>query len=248
MEPTNPNAGSPVHFVLDGAPPAGMPCCFFNLQPGDAPPYSSQTSPPTSKGCVSPTTGHQRADATVTFNRGGRFEFAFQVSSLCINPNDAGYMFGFIDVGPGPATSQGPAVPTLLADDGRSPAQDADPTLAVAFGEARDEDGYIAGFSVDWGDGTTQSFPGDPLGCRQGASGWPQSSYTLIQGSSRVPPPAHRYANARPYTVTVSVWSTGCDGSDVQRVTSSFQWVPPVTSPPVPGAVGGLPVPTAIPR
>lgn len=245
MQTTNPSAGAPVRFVLDGTPPAGMPCCFFNLQPGDATPFSGQTSKGTTEGCVAPTTGHQRMEATETFNHGGRFEFAFQVSSICINPNDAGYMFGFVDIGPGPSTAQGPDVPTLNAGDGRVPSQMSDPTLVVAWAEARDEDGFIAGFSVDWGDGTpVETFAGDPLGCRQGASGWPQSSQTLIQGSSRLPPPSHRYAAAKPAMVTVAVWSTGCDGSDVQRVTSSFPWIPPMTGPPVgPLGPGGLPLP-----
>ncbi|MDQ6724932.1 MAG: hypothetical protein M3066_01975 [Actinomycetota bacterium] len=97
----------------------------------------------------------------------------------------------------------------------------------MAFGEATDPDGYIAGFSVDWGDGTpVQTLAGHPLGCIQLANGWPRSSSSLISASSRIPPPGHHYAVARPYTVTVSVWSTGCEGTDLQRVSSTFAWVP----------------------
>lgn len=229
MDPTHPVAGAPVHFVLEGAPPPGLPCCFFQLSPGDAPGFSGQTSKTDPAGCAGPTTGSQRMETNVVFNHGGRVEFLFQVSSLCVNPETAGVVYGSFDVGSGRATAQGPALPKLHADDGRTGAQATDPTLAVAWAEATDTDGYIAGFSVDWGDGTpAQTFAGDPLGCIPTESGWPRSSWTLISGSSRLPPPSHRYAVAHPYMVTVAVWSTGCDGSEVQRVSSFFPWIPPM--------------------
>ncbi len=233
METANPAAGSPVRFVLEASPPAGVPCCFFQLSPSEDPGFSTQTSKTDPAGCAHPTTGPQRVEATLTFNHGGRYELLFQAASLCVNPDVSGVVYGFLDVGAGPSSPQGPSSPVLNADDGRTPAQAQDNTLAVAWAEARDSDGYIAGFSVDWGDGAVESFPGDPLGCRQGTNGWPSSSYTLISGSSRVPPPSHRYAVARPYVVTVSVWSTGCDGSDVQRVSSTFPWAPPAVPVPV---------------
>lgn len=224
----NPVAGTPVHFVLEGSPPTGTPCCFLQLSAGDAPPFSTQTSKTDPAGCARPTTGPQRAEANVTFNRGGRFEFLFQVASLCVNPDVSGVVYGFVDVGAGPSSAQGPSLPRLNADDGRRPDQMRDPSLAVAWAQASDEDGYIAGFSVDWGDGTApQTFPGDPLGCKQGRSGWPNSSGAWISGPPTAPPPSHRYAVPKPYVITVSVWSTGCDGSQVQRVSALFPWIPP---------------------
>ena len=102
-----------------------------------------------------------------------------------MSPGVSAVLYGFVDIGAGRSTAQGPTLPQLHADDGRMGAQTSDPTLAVAFGEATDPDGYLAGFSVDWGDGTpVQPFAGDPLGCIQLANGWPRS-YPLL---ARTPP------------------------------------------------------------
>lgn len=228
MDTPSPVAGSPLHFVLQASPPAGMPCCFFQLLPGDSPNFSTQTSKTDPAGCANPSTGPQQVSTSVTFNHGGRFAFLFQAASLCVQPSTTGVIYGFVDVGAGRSTAQGPSLPVLKADDGRVPSQMKDPTLAVAWAEARDEDGYIAGFSVDWGDGTVDTFPGDPVGCIQTASGWPRSSESLISGSPTAPPPSHRYASPQQRVITVTTWSTGCDGSEMQRVSSIFPWVPPV--------------------
>jgi hypothetical protein len=236
METANPVAGTPVHFVLEASPPAGVPCCFFQFEPRGATPFSTQTAKTDPAGCAHPTTGPQRVDATLTFNQGGRFEFLFQASSLCVNPDTSGDVYGFVDIGAGRSTAQGPQPPVLQADDGRTPAEGAaDPLLAVAYAHARDEDGYIAGFTVDWGDGTpVASFPGDPIGCRPTENGWPAASDTMISGSSRNPMPSHHYPTMQPHDIIVTVWSTGCDGSEVQRVSSTFHWGPVFVFPPVP--------------
>ena len=77
MEPANPVAGTPVRFVLEASPPTGLPCCSFQLLPGDATPISASTTKPDPTGCANPTTGPQRTEAVRTFNHGGRFEFLF---------------------------------------------------------------------------------------------------------------------------------------------------------------------------
>lgn len=231
IDPVNPVAGAPVHVVLEGVPPAGLACCEFHLLPGDATPFSAATSPPTPAGCAHPTTGPQRVETSVTFNHGGIEEFLFEVTTLCVNPDVVGVVYGSMSVGAGRSTAQGPSLPVVRADDGRTAAQRFDPFLAVAWADARDEDGYIAGFSVDWGDGTpVQAFPGDPIACVQTPSGWPRASDTLITGNPYLPLPSHRYADPQSHVVTVSAWSTGCDGSEVQRASATFPWVGPVPS------------------
>ena len=228
MEPAAPNAGEAVTFAATATVAPGVLCCYLSLDPMDASTMAWAPVATNSTACTNltlPTT--LRHVTTHTFNKSGRIDFYFEAGILCGNGSTVGSIFSSLDVGPGPSTSQGPLLPVLQADDGRLPAQMHDPTLAVAWATARDDDGHIARFSVDWGDGTPgETFPGDPNACIQDASGWPGSSQEVMGGVSATPP-SHRYLTPKPVLITVTVVSTGCDGTDPQQVSATFPWVPP---------------------
>jgi hypothetical protein len=227
--PVAPRAGESVTFTETVTAPSRLLCCSIDLYPMNRTGMSWQPISTDSRACTNlalpPTVQHV---VIRTFNRGGRIDFVFDAGSLCDNGSTTAAMYGYLDVGPGPSTSQGPSLPVLTADDGRLPAQLHDPTLAAIFAQARDDDGYIAGFSINWGDGTpVQAFAGDRVGCIQTPEGWPSYSVAWANGATDHASPSHRYAVPRPVMITVAVTSTGCDGSDPQQAGASVPWVPP---------------------
>jgi hypothetical protein len=220
LDTSNPAAGAPVRVVMEATPPAGGACCFFHFGRDDGVTSGKQTVKGDGSDCVAPKPSVQRVETTVTFNKAGRVEFFFQASPLCLPPQDAGVIYGFVEVGAGRSTSQGPSLPVLTVHHAPQPP---DPYVRGVAAFARDEDGYIAGFSVNWADGTpVETFPGDPLGCMQLPAGWPNPSQRPMAATNDVTkPPYHRFGQPGAYAVTVTVWSTGCDGGDEQRVSGS---------------------------
>ena len=230
MQPANPNAGEPVTFTETATAPPGTMCCYLSLSPMDESTEAWQpTGTDNSTGCATVTLPQTaRRVVTFTFNKPGRIDFFFQTGTVCSNGDAVGILDSYVAVGPGPSTSQGPSLPVLQVDDGRAPSQMNVPNLAVAFAEARDADGYIAGFSVDWGDGSpVQSFPGATNPCVDEPEGWPAYTQAVLGGTQPPDPPSHTYAEPEPRVITVTVVSTGCDGTDPQQVSGSFPWVPP---------------------
>ena len=229
MDTANPAAGAPVRVVMEATPPAGGACCFFHFGRDDGVSFGKQTVKGDGSECVTPKPSLQRVETTVSFNKAGRVEFFFQASPLCLPPQDAGVIYGFVEVGAGRSTSQGPSLPVLSVNHAPPPP---DPYARGVAAFARDEDGYIAGFSVNWGDGTpVETFPGDPLGCMQLPAGWPNASQRVMGATPDVTkPPLHRFGQSGAYTVTVTVRSTGCDGADEQKATGSvtMQVAPPL--------------------
>jgi hypothetical protein len=77
---------------------------------------------------------------------------------------------------------------------------------------ANDPDGYVSGFTVDWGTGTPDSFPGgNGANCsatEYGGVFWPNGPGSGMFTSPVLP--------AGTYTVTVTATATGCDGKDTQ--------------------------------
>jgi hypothetical protein len=207
MDTSNPAAGAPVHVVLEATPPAGGVCCWFQFGRDDGVSYGTQTVKADQSDCVTPNSSLRRVETTVTFNRAGRVEFFFQAASSCVTPQRYGVIYGFVEVGAGRSTSQGPSLPVLKVDQAGLLPPPPDPRLRGAAAFARDEDGYIAGFSVNWGDGTpVETFPGDPLGCMQLPAGWPNASQDVMGPTADVTkPPLHHYAQAGVYTVTVTI-------------------------------------------
>jgi len=123
---------------------------------------------------------------------------------------------------PHASTGQGPSLPkVMLARGGPVPGHENDYLYVALMGWADDADGFVRTLLLDWGDGSpVQTLPGDSLGCRPSATGWPRPSLASI---SRTPPVWHQYFEKLTYfTVTLTAVSTGCDGSQEQRGTSSL--------------------------
>ena len=100
---------------------------------------------------------------------------------------------------------------------------------------AMDEDGWIHDFTVDWGDGTTSVFVYNPFPCRvDAATGYPVGNYVSMPSDTTnplvgldgkpVPSTERFFAAAGTYTVTVTVTSTACDGSEPQQGSRSITW------------------------
>lgn len=83
---------------------------------------------------------------------------------------------------------------------------------------ANDPDGYISGFTVNWGTGTPDTFPGgNGANCSASEYGgvfWPDGGGSGTFTSRILP--------AGTYSVTVSAISTGCDGKDAQTAQQSL--------------------------
>ena len=119
-------------------------------------------------------------------------------------------------------TGQGPSLPKVtLAQGGPVPGHENDYLYVSLIGWADDADGFVRTLLLDWGDGSpVQTLPGDSLGCRPSATGWPKRSSAMI---SRTPPVWHQYFEKLTFfTVTVTAISTGCDGSQEQRAIGSL--------------------------
>jgi hypothetical protein len=226
IDTANPAAGAPVRVVMEVTPPPGVICCFVDLVRTDGVRFGTQTTKSDSTACATLVSSPQRVETTVTFNQAGRVEFAYQTSPTCLVPGPGiyGVIYGFIEVAPGRTTSQGPFVPVLQVNHAGLFPEPTDSLVKGVHAFARDEDGYIAGFSLNWGDGTpVETYSGDPLGCMQLPGGWTNASQTMMSSTKADrTPPTHRYAQAGTYTVTVHVWSTGCDGADEQKVSGTL--------------------------
>lgn len=216
MEPAAPRTGDLVRFFLTAS--SARICCGLYMVYGDG--FTSGSS-----GCGTQP-GAASTELTHGYNKAGQWEFLFQASDgACGDHMQHGAIYGWIEVAPGTTTSQGPSQPTLQIGDNNLQAgySNDDRSYVTVAGTARDEDGYIARFVVDWGDGSpTEQLPGgDGAGCRPTSSGWPAPSMGNMPTN---PPATHRYAARGTYAVTVTAYSTGCDGRDEQHVTKSFDW------------------------
>lgn len=120
-----------------------------------------------------------------------------------------------VGIADGRRTSNGPALPSVFDLD-----------ASERFGEPRrfdveaggtDLDGWINRIVVAWGDG--QVYTEVSHGCDDGGGAYyPQSAYV----SADEPGDDHKYAKAGTYHIRVTVYSAGCDGKDVQRVTRTL--------------------------
>lgn len=220
IDKATPKAGEPVTFTLT-AGSATLPCCGFYLTVGDGTSWAKDNGYGCPGGPPGPAT--RTTQTSQVFNKAGRWEFVYSgITGNCRTSGVPAHMYAWIEVAPGTSTSQGPQQPTIKVDRyGPAPHWD-EPGYVTVYGQGRDEDGYVAKLVVDYGDGTTEQFPGDGAGCRPGASGWPAASMAWTPTD---PPPTHRYASPGTYKVTVTAYSQGCDGRDVQSVSGSFDHV-----------------------
>jgi hypothetical protein len=136
-----------------------------------------------------------------------------------------------------PGYSQGPALPTMKeVGNYASPDHYGDAHYLPLYIAAQDDDGWISQFVVDWGDDTSPTtYVYNPFPCKaMPPSGWPAGNYVSlpsdttnplvgIDGQS-VPSTEHFYVAPGTYTVTVTVRSTACDGSQPQEGTGTMTW------------------------
>lgn len=212
IAPTVPKFGQVVRFDVTASAPSGT-CCYVTMIYGDG--FQSPQGE-----CVASGTSVRRAFEHA-YNKAGRKRFAVGASrGGCAS---GGGIFASLDVAAGQTTAQGPALPVVHVDTAARPAGHEDDTSYVTLaGDASDDDGYVSWFVVDWGDGATSTYHnGDP--CQRSTDGWPTPSWAPLPGEPN--PPTHHYAKAGTFRVTLTAYSTSCDGAEVQHAAAYLDWV-----------------------
>jgi hypothetical protein len=218
-----PKNGEPVTYTLTLAN-AVQKCCWEALVFGDGGPFHVQQGD-----CPNNLTapGTVTKKVTRSYNKPGRWQFTLTGLTGDCHPDPGaqtlnGYLYGWIEVLPGgQSTSQGPSLPTFKSVGTYGPTpHDDDPSYVSIIAQVTDVDGYISKLVIDYGDGASETIPEKDMGCRQSEGGWPEQSFMQTPNN---PPPTHQYANRGTYTVSVTAYSQGCDGRDVQQATGSFQ-------------------------
>jgi surface-anchored protein len=220
-----PRAGTPVTWHVDTST-GGAGCCAIFMLYGD-----SYAEPPNGLPC-------DTTDPSVawdhTYNRAGLHRFMVQVGKHGCQSTD-GVVAGTFDVAAGTTTAQGPALPEVTTWDRSSPVpgHKGDDSWISLYADVRDVDGYVRKLVVTFGDGTSATFAGDQNTCREGGDGWPFGSEAMLPYQ---PPPYHHFTKPGTYTLTMTAYSTACDGSMMQAGRASFEWQvwPPQTPEPTP--------------
>ncbi len=252
MSPASPRAGETVTFVAEAAMPGGTLCCGFTLQTGDGgganSPPAAAVGEPTRCSDQEPKSSSVRAELRHVYNKVGRWNFSLTARSggVC-SPSASAYgsLDGTVEIGGGASgpTAQGPSRPTVRPASSYPYA----PNVINLTADARDDDGYVDRLIVDWGDGAATETYTNPQPCTTMASGWPAGSYTFLPLWMGVGPVAHRYPDATPRTVTVTVVSTACDRTAEQRVSGTLTFPEPLPPPPPISSIPLPPPPTSGP-
>jgi hypothetical protein len=142
-----------------------------------------------------------------------------------------------VTVTPQAFAGQGPALPAITTlSNYASVDHYGDSHYLPLFIGARDEDGWISQFLIDWGDSSAPvTLAYNPFPCKaMPPSGWPADNYVSIPSNTLnpevgldgkpAPSTEHFYSTPGTYTVTVIVRSTACDGSQPQEGTRSMTW------------------------
>jgi hypothetical protein len=209
--------GQPVTITVKGS--RGEPtCCSLFALYGDG---QSSTSQETA--CPQPVTTSRTATFEHTWNRAGKWVLQLQANESSCGGGDAyALMRVTVEITAGTTTSNGPAKPTVKVDRDQQP-RPGDDSYAAYYGHAEDEDGWISRLVLDYGDGTApRTFGGSPRACQEGRGGQPNPSYADLPYD---PPHTHHYEAPGEYVVTLTAYSTGCDGRSEQSAKASFTYV-----------------------
>ena len=248
MNPAAPRAGEPVRFAVEASMPSGQ-CCNLMLQFGDGGEDTHPPRPglgPIDCAALEPKSNTVRGEITHVYNKAGRWNFSLTArSGSGCTPSSPPAAYGSLDgtlqiaSGSSSPTAQGPALPTVRPASIYPYA----PRVITLAATAEDADGYIDRLLVDWGDGSPTESYENPQPCKPTPSGWPGGTYTILPLWMGVGPVTHRYADDTPRRVTVTVVTTGCDGSAEQRASASITFPEPPAPPPPPPPIESLPLP-----
>jgi len=227
MQPGAPRSGDLVTLTVEhrGRPDEG--CCSVALD------YGADTLSQGVRMGWGPTCPTLPGVGTDTFphiwNKPQRAHLSVFVGAMCSDRR--GDFFIMFDVPYGkPPSSQGPLLPKF----GHTVAGWDDPCIGdmaceSIWTEVADDDGYLTRLVVDWGNGTaptTVAGSGDVDGkgiCYMSKAGWPNGTSL----STPHPSPYHRFAKPGTYTQTLTAFSTGCDGKQQQRASTTLTWAVP---------------------
>jgi hypothetical protein len=154
-------------------------------------------------------------DFSHPYRRAGSYPVRITTVDLACHPDVVSQGPAFTaNVTQGESHSNGPALPTVrnCVLDTNGFCASADGRHATAYaGSLADADGYVAAVRVDWGDGSAVANTTFPMSdCRDPGTRWPSSERTNASWD-------HTYARAGSYTITLTVFSAGCDSRDVQQ-------------------------------
>jgi len=226
MSPAEPKAGQTVTFDVQTS--AAARCCYAYMV------FGNGRGTPDVHCMQGPTGTSYDVRYTTIYNKPGRYEF---LAGAMRGPScdEQGDIYGYLEVAPGTSSGQGPSLPVVQVDNSTPPPKHQnDPAWMTLWGHARDEDGFIKKFIVDWGDGQTETFPGD-VDCQRGSDGWPAPSEADVPYD---PPPPHHYTSYGNFRIRLIAVSTACDGSDVQRGVATMTWSNPAPLSPEPSPTG----------
>jgi hypothetical protein len=224
MSPAAPRAGQTVTFDVHASSSAR--CCYAYMV------FGNGRGTPDVHCMQGPTGTDYSVEYTTIYNSAGRYEFLAGAmdGKSCDNQGD---LYAYIDIGSGTSTGQGPDLPVVKVDSSTpAPGHENDASYVTLWGTGTDDDGFVRHLVVDWGDGTSTTFPGDPNGCTRTADGWPASSEADVPYDPA--PPVHHYKSYGDFRITLTAVSTACDGSDVQRGHASMTWSNPAPPKPSP--------------
>jgi hypothetical protein len=212
ISPVEARVGIPVTFTVHMSGP-DKNCCALAMVYGDG-------AVSEGNGCDRTATGGSTTETrTHTYNKSGPHHLLIQAIGNC---DRNGVLYITLDVGAGTRTSQGPALPKVEFSSSTPAPHDPYWRTVSLWGHVVDEDGYLSKLVVTFGDGTSHTFAGDPMGCRPSLDGWPLESTADLPYDPH--PYWHTYGAAGHYTVTLTAYSTGCDGTQLQTAHTSFVW------------------------
>lgn len=222
MAPASPHAGQTVTFDVHAS--ASAHCCYAYMV------FGNGRGTPDVHCMQGPAGSDYSVEYSTIYNQAGRYEFlaGAMSGSSCRNQGD---IYAYIDIGPGTSTGQGPDLPVVKVDSSTpAPGHEGDPSYVTLWGQGTDDDGFVRRIVVDWGDGTSTTFPGEG-DCQRGSDGWPAPSEADVPYD---PPPVHHYKSHGDFRITLTAVSTACDGSDIQHGHASMTWSNPAPPKPSP--------------